>query len=302
MRREDWLKTSDGSPRGYVQPSQSLRELWFHTGTNCNLSCPFCLEGSKPGDRRLLEPDVADIEPFLAPALKLGVEKFSFTGGEPFVNREFPAILRACLQHRPCLVLTNATRPLLNRLDELTSLLEAPHPLNFRVSIDSPDPAVHDHGRGSGNFERSFETLGRLHRLGFSISLARQSSPKEDAEAINAEYRNHLRNRGLPEDTRIVVFPDFGLPGQNAANVPEITENCMRTYQSEATRSDFMCAFSKMIVKTVAGMRVVACTLVDDDPDYDLGPDLPKAQRLRIMLKHHRCFACFSHGASCSEN
>ena len=40
--------TPDGEPRGYIQP-HALRELWFHTGTACNLSCPFCLEGSKPG-------------------------------------------------------------------------------------------------------------------------------------------------------------------------------------------------------------------------------------------------------------
>ena len=38
-------------PRGYIQPG-ALRELWFHTGTACNLACPFCLEGSRPGDDR----------------------------------------------------------------------------------------------------------------------------------------------------------------------------------------------------------------------------------------------------------
>jgi DNA-binding NtrC family response regulator len=25
-------------------------------------------------------------------------------------------------------------------------------------------------------------------------------------------------------------------------------------------------------------------------------------QSVRIMLKHHRCFACFSHGTTCSES
>ena len=50
--RDDWRLTSRGDPRGYVQP-HALTELWFHTGTACNLECPFCLEGSKPGDNRL---------------------------------------------------------------------------------------------------------------------------------------------------------------------------------------------------------------------------------------------------------
>ena len=50
--RGDWLLTPQGDPRGYIQP-HALSELWFHTGTACNLACPFCLEGSKPGDNRL---------------------------------------------------------------------------------------------------------------------------------------------------------------------------------------------------------------------------------------------------------
>ncbi len=43
---QDWRFTPDGDPRGYIQP-QSLKELWFHTGTLCNLRCPFCLEKEK---------------------------------------------------------------------------------------------------------------------------------------------------------------------------------------------------------------------------------------------------------------
>ena len=49
LETTDWLQTDDGQPRGYIEP-ESLQELWFHTGTNCNLRCPFCFEGSKPGD------------------------------------------------------------------------------------------------------------------------------------------------------------------------------------------------------------------------------------------------------------
>jgi len=48
-------------------------------------------------------------------------------------------------------------------------------------------------------------------------------------------------------------------------------------------------------------MRVYACTLVDDDEDYDLGSTLSESMKIRIMLKHHRCYSCFGQGASCSE-
>jgi len=62
-----------------------------------------------------------------------------------------------------------------------------------------------------------------------------------------------------------------------------------------------MCAFSKMVVKINGRTRVYACTLVDDDNDYDLGGTLAEASDVRVMLKHHRCYSCFAQGASCSE-
>ena len=75
----------------------------------------------------------------------------------------------------------------------------------------------------------------------------------------------------------------------------------MTQFQDAASRQQFMCAFSKMVVKKNGRLRVYACTLVDDDEDYDQGPTLAGALEQRVMLKHHRCYSCFAHGSSCSE-
>ena len=56
-----------------------------------------------------------------------------------------------------------------------------------------------------------------------------------------------------------------------------------------------------MIVKRKGRMRVYACTLVDDDPAYDLGGTLEESMQHRILLHHHRCYSCFAFGSSCSE-
>lgn len=288
-----------GAARGYIQP-HALDELWFHVGTACNLECPFCLEGSRPGDQRLQRMTLADTRPFVEQAVGLGVRQFSFTGGEPFVVRDFVNILAHAAAVRPCLVLTNGTEPLLQRLRQLEGLHAAACPVSFRISIDYPDEARHDAGRGAGSFRKALQGLGALQRLGFGVSLARQMQPDEDTGAIEAQYRLMLAANGLPADLRIVSFPDFGTPGERRA-VPVITEDCMTRYHTEATRRAFMCAFSKMVVKISGQMRVYACTLVDDDPGYDLGADLAAAMRQRVMLTHHRCFACFRYGASCSE-
>jgi hypothetical protein len=291
--------TPDGEPRGYIEP-HALRELWFHTGTACNLSCPFCLEGSHPGDNRLGRITLAEVRPLIDEAMTLGVEQFSFTGGEPFIVRDFVNILRYAASRRPCLVLTNGTEPVVKRLHQIATLAETENPISFRISIDYADRQRHEAGRGDGSFALAWESMRSLHGLGFKVSLARQMDAGEDSSAVEAAFRRLFVDNGLPEDTTIVAFPDFLTPGSNP-KVPFVTESCMTTYQTEATRREFMCAFSKMVVKRNGRMRVYACTLVDDDASYDLGGTLTEAMSKRIMMHHHRCYSCFAFGSSCSE-
>jgi len=294
-----WLTTPTREPRGYIQPQQ-LKELWFHTGTICNLSCPFCLEGSKPGDDRLNKVTLDDVRPFIDEALELGVEKFSFTGGEPFVIKDMIKILDYALNHRPCLVLTNATDPLATRLDDVKLFLDKKNMLSFRVSFDFPDEQKHDAGRGRGNFQKAWENIAKLHNLGFSVSVARHRQKGESAERVDKIYQKYFKRAGIALDTRIVSFPDFLSPG-SLPEVPHITEDCMTRYHTRESRDSFMCNFSKMVVKRDGKMRVYACTLVDDDIDYELGENLNDSMKVRVMLKHHRCYSCFAYGASCSE-
>jgi molybdenum cofactor biosynthesis enzyme MoaA len=296
---DDWLTTTEGNPRGYIQP-HALTELWFHTGTACNLACPFCLEGSKPGDDRLGRISLADVQPLIHEALELGVEQFSFTGGEPFIVKDFINILDYASQHRRCLVLTNGTEVLLKRLHQLQRLKDNPHAISFRVSIDWPYRERHEQGRGDGTYEQSLTAIVELQQLGFGVSLARQMEDDEDGAAVDAQFRQIVCDAGYQGDIRIIKFPDFAPPGQQT-DEPEVTHNCMTQYQDEASRQQFMCAFSKMVIKKGGRLRVYSCTLVDDDESYDQGSNLRSALHQRVMLKHHRCYSCFAYGSSCSE-
>jgi len=297
--RKDWLITPDGNPRGYIQPV-SLRDLWFHTGTECNLGCTFCLEGAGLGVDRIESLTLRDATPFIDEAVSLGVTQFSFTGGEPFVNEAFLGILANALDRRPCLVLTNGLQPVRRYIEALRELGEKSNPLKFRVSLDYADPVRHEAERGPGSFEMALDTMAQLHQMGFTISIARHRDDREDQPVVEGEYARIFERVGLPPDTTIIAFPELHLP-ESQIETPYVTENCMTTYKDEKTRAAFMCAFSKMIVKVDGKVGVYACTLVDDDPDYCLGSTLRESMDVRVMLKHHRCFACFASGASCSE-
>lgn len=296
----DWLQTPEGEARGYIK-SDDLKELWIHTGTACNLACPFCLEGSKPGDMRLGQVTLADVKPHIDEAYEMGTRQFSFTGGEPFVVKGMIEILDYAASKGNCLVLTNGTLPVLRRIKEIATLVPHKDKIKFRVSIDYPDAARHDEGRGDGSFDQAFEGMRALYDLGFDVSMARQMEKDEPSKAEgDAPYRAVLAHKDMPTDMTIVAFPDFATPG-SIVDVPHISEDCMTRYHTEQTRAEFMCGFSRMMVKDKGEMRVYACTLVDDDTDYDLGDSLGESMDETIRLKHHRCYSCFAYGASCSE-
>lgn len=298
-RSASWYHTPEGEPRGFIR-SHRLEEVWFHTGTACNLACPFCLEGSKPGDNRLQLAHFAEVKPFIDEAVSLGVQQFSFTGGEPFINKDIVRILNYVLQYRPCLVLTNATQPLIKRLRQLEPLLKLPNHLHFRVSLDHFDAIRHDEGRGQGMFARALEGMRGLYQMGFSLSIAHQAIPEVDAAEVAKRFGEILQAAGLPVDLPRVEFPEFHPPAAEVS-VPQITTHCMATYQTEKSRKQFMCAFSRMVVKINGRMQVYACTLVDDDPDYALAETLEDSLQVPVSMKHHRCYSCFRFGASCSE-
>lgn len=294
-----WHVTSEGQPRGFIR-THALDELWFHTGTACNLACPFCLEGSKPGDDRLQLMRFDDVRPYIDEALTLGVKQFSFTGGEPFINKDIIHILDYALQYRPCLVLTNATEPLIKRAQQLEPMLEHVHQLHFRVSLDHFDAEQHDRGRGKGMFDCALEGMRRLHEMGFALSVASQTIAKLPVDFVADRYGQAFKRAGLPEDLHRVEFPEFYRPDAKVP-VPQITQGCMLEFQTESSRREFMCAFSRMVVKQNHQCRVYACTLVDDDPDYALAETLAESLQIPVSMKHHRCYSCFKFGASCSE-
>lgn len=299
-RSQAWQCTPAGEPRGFIEP-ETLRELWFHTGTNCNLSCSFCLEGAGPGVARLDEMTLDDAAPFMETAVRLGVERFCFTGGEPFMSSGFPAMLEHAASLRPCLVLTNATRPLSGALGSIAHLAHGRNAVSFRVSLDHPDPERHDAARGKGSFDRALRGLSALYTLGFGVSVARHADKHEDAVAVSRRYAALFRQAGLPENLTLVAFPDLGRP-DTSPEVPQISADCMTRYHTAESRSRFMCAFSKMMVKRNGEMQVLPCTLVDDDAEYYFGNDLESVMREPVSLRHHRCFSCFAFGASCSES
>jgi hypothetical protein len=267
----------------------TFRELWVHTGTTCNLSCPFCHEGSKPGDTRLEAPSAAELAPLLAEAAARGATRIAFTGGEPLIHKSIREILLQALALCPVLVLTNGTAPFIRRSHQLAELAHAPHPLTFRVSIDYPDEARHDAGRGLKNFRKALEGLRLLHAAGFDTGITRLSTAGEDVPLVAAAFRQLLRRQRLPEDLPIVALPDLGQPAQEAAPLAAIPVAGI----AGATPA---CAVSRMLVRRQGTLRFHACPMTDDADRFDAGGTLQEALASRTVTDHLRCVQCLTHG------
>ena len=268
-------------------PLRQLRDLWIHTGTPCNLSCPFCHEGSKPADTRLQAPAFEAIAAQLDAAAAAGVQRFCFTGGEPLIHRDIVRILRHALALRPCLLLTNGTAPLIRRPQHLAQLQGLAHALHLRVSIDYPDEARHDAGRGYKTFRKALQGLQLLHQGGFDVGITRLSEPGEDAVAVAQRHAQLLRRHGLPASLPVHALPALGLPGQPPPAVVALPQGPLPFTACQAGR---------MLLQRDDTLRYSPCLLVDDEAALDLPADLARACAEPTPLRHARCNVCLQTG------
>src|ERR1700751_3103967 len=90
----DPFVTAAGERRAQVA-LRALDTLWFNTGTLCNLTCHHCYIESLPQNDGLAYLSAAEVGKYLdeIERLGLGTGLVGFPGGEPFMNRELPAMI-----------------------------------------------------------------------------------------------------------------------------------------------------------------------------------------------------------------
>ena len=286
--------TADGQRRARVA-LERLETLWLNTGTLCNLACPSCYIESSPRNDALAYLRLAEAEPYLDEARRLGTRLVGFTGGEPFMNPDMVAMMRAALDRGfELLVLTNAMRPMRRHEADLAGLAAAHGDrIVMRVSLDDPDPAFHDAERGPGAWRKAVDGLLWLQAAGFRVAVAGRR--RGDEAAARAAYERLCADLGLAVE-QLVLFPTMDA----SADVPEISEACWQI--TGVSPRDMMCATSRMVVrpKGAEAPHVVACTLLPHEPGFALGPTLAAASR-PVALNHPHCARfCVLGGASCS--
>lgn len=302
-RFSDPMLTAKGEERASV-PFRKLRTLWLNTGTLCNIECANCYMHSSPTDDRLVYLTASDAKHVFDmvghDALEIG-----FTGGEPFMNPDMLSMMHDALgRGHSVLVLTNAMQPMqrpgIKRglLDLKTRYGER---MTLRISLDHYTEALHDAERGAGSFRKSMEGLRWLAGEGFSLAIAGRSIPGETDGDARRGYATLFARENIRLDTEdssaLVIFPEM----DEKADVPEITTACWDILHVDP--ADMMCATSRMVVKRKGAVRpvFVACTLLPDDPQFEMGETLAESLK-PVKLNHRHCAKfCVLGGASCSS-
>ena len=300
MKFADPLLTAKGERRAVVAFG-GLRTLWANTGTLCNITCASCYIESSPRNDRLAYLSLADLREALDDARDEPLEEVGFTGGEPFLNRELPAMLRLVLDRGlNAIVLTNAMKPMRNHAEALLALR---HPnLTIRVSLDHYDAALHDRERGAGAFAQSIDGLRWLATNGFHLHVAARAAFGGEGEAaLRAGFARLFAAHAIPVDAQdpvsLMLFPEMDA----RAEVPEITESCWGILRKSP--DSVMCASSRMLVRRRGAPRHawIACTLLPYEPEFELGATLAEA-RATVPLNHPHCAKfCVLGGAACSR-
>jgi hypothetical protein len=296
--------TAGGDRRARVA-LDALETLWFNTGTLCNLTCANCYIESSPKNDRLVYLTAEEVAGYLDEIARdgLGTELIGFTGGEPFMNPALPAMLDDVLSRGlRALVLTNAMRPMAKCKPALLRLRERyGDRLTIRVSLDHYASAVHEAERGRRSWQPTIDGLSWLAANGFATNIASRYLSGEPEPAIRRGFARLFAELSIALDAddpvALVIFPEMDA----TVDVPEITEACWGILGKSP--DSVMCASSRMVVKRKDAARptVVACTLLPDDPQFDLGPSLAAARR-PVALNHPHCAKfCALGGAACSR-
>ncbi len=297
-------RTAKGEPRAWVSLS-GLETLWFNTGTLCNIACVNCYIESSPRNDRLEYLSLADVKAYLDEASheQMPLNLVGYTGGEPFMNPDFIAILSDTLSRGlQTLTLTNAMKPMWLKRSQLAPLFETYGArARIRVSLDDWRESVHDAERGAGAFAKTLEGLAWLTSNGATVEVAGRFLAGDDENAMRAGYEKLFAERGVSIDCHdaqaLVLLPEMSA----LADPPEITEACWGILHKSP--SDVMCSTSRMVVKRKgAAPSVVACTLLPYDERFDFGATLVEASRATPLAHKYCATFCVLGGAVCGAS
>ena len=171
----------------------------YYVTYRCNATCGFCDIWERPSPYVTLEHARANFRDLK----QLGVRVIDFTGGEPLLHRQLPELLAEAKQHGFITTLTTNGLLYPKQADRLRGLVDMLH-----FSLDAPDAATHDAGRGVRCFDKVMESIAVATGLGERPDIL-FTVFDHNVGQIEAMYRTIARPNGLV----LILNPVFDYNG-----------------------------------------------------------------------------------------
>lgn len=280
-------------------PLTHLDTLWFQVGgTLCNLTCRHCFISCSPHNRSFGFLSLDDVRRALDESVALGVKEYYFTGGEPFLNRDMPAILELTLRYGPATVLTNGTVLRDEWLRRLRAAEDASlYSLEFRVSLDGATAQENDPVRGEGTFERILAGVRQLLAHDFLpiLTVTRTRDDQDDGELVQ-DFVRLLQANGCTRP-RIKILPTLRIGAEAERRRGYTDEERVTLEMMDGFDTDrLVCSHGRI----VTDRGVYVCPILIEEPAARLGATLTEALR-PASLAHRACSTCYQYGALCAN-
>lgn len=241
------LRPSDDVMTEYFRDHPTIFGVHFEVTSRCNEQCIHCYQSHCSGN----DADVAMVTDVLAQLHEMGAVSLTLSGGEPFLHRDFPHILRLARHYDFMInILSNGTRlspAILEALEEVNVSM-------LQVSLYSMDPAIHDGITGmAGSHRETVRAIERLihHDIPVQVSCPVMKQNRDAYPAVSQWCSKH----------KIRVLSDFVLMARSDFDV----SNLEHRLDIEETR------------------RVIS-DIIEVDGEYQIMLDLPSGGKDREYL------------------
>jgi MoaA/NifB/PqqE/SkfB family radical SAM enzyme len=171
----------------------------YYVTYRCNAQCSFCDLWEKPSPYVTLEQAEANLRDLK----RLGVQVIDFTGGEPLLHRELPALLRRAKEHGFITTVTTNTLLYPKQAVELRGLVDMLH-----FSLDAATPDAHNASRGVDCYDFLLRSIHIARDLGERPDILFTVSNDNLAD-IDAVYNGLTQPNGL----LLIINPMFSYAG-----------------------------------------------------------------------------------------
>jgi len=189
-----------------VRRGESIAIIQMQYHYPCTMVCQHCsikgLQAQKRDNRRILTPDA--VKDLMRQADELGLARFEFNGGEPFVNKDYDQVIAAIDPDK--FYINSVTNGWLldeNRARHLKDIGVD----RIQISVDSLDPAAHDRFRQrSGSHAKALQAVEACRKAGLAVFVSTVVTKQRLYSAEFIEFIKYFNDKDLG------VFLTFAKP------------------------------------------------------------------------------------------